>query len=90
MMHSLAQLQKQQVGLRLPKYLVEQIDEFTQKYELNRTDIIIESIKSYLANQEAQEFYDNFDKGCKELREILDDPKKADELQTLDEFLDEV
>ena len=89
-MHSLAQLQKQQVGLRLPKYLVEQIDEFTEKYELNRTDIIIESIKSYLANQEAQEFYDNFDKGCKQLREILDDPKKADELQTLDEFLDEV
>ena len=89
-MHSLAQLQKQQVGLRLPRYLVEQIDEFTQKYELNRTDIIIESIKSYLAKQEAQEFYDNFDKGCKQLREILDDPKKADELQTLDEFPDEL
>ena len=89
-MHSLAQLQKQQVGLRLPRYLVEQIDEFTQKYELNRTDIIIESIKSYLAKQEAQEFYDNFDKGCKQLREILDDSKKSDELQTLDEFLDEL
>ena len=87
-MHSLAQLQKQQVGLRLPKYLVEQIDEFTQKYELNRTDIIIESIKSYLEKQETQEFYDNFDAGCKELKVILDDPKKAEELQTLDEFLD--
>jgi len=89
-MHSLAQLQKQQVGLRLPVYLVEQIDEFTQKYALNRTDIIIESIKSYMAEQEAQEFYNEFDKGCKQLKEILDDPRKADNLQTLDEFLDEL
>ena len=87
-MNSLAQLQKQQVGLRLPKYLVEQIDEFTQKYQLNRTDIIIESIKSYLEKQETQEFYNNFDAGCKELKVILDDPKKAEKLQTLDEFLD--
>jgi len=87
-MNSLAQLQKQQVGLRLPKYLVEQIDEFTQKYQLNRTDIIIESIKSYLEKQETQEFYNNFDAGCKELKVILDDPKKAERLQTLDEFLD--
>jgi len=89
-MHSLAQLQKQQVGLRLPVYLVEQIDEFTEQYNLNRTDIIIESIKSYMAEQEAQEFYKNFDRGCKELKGILDDPKKADEMQTLDEFLDEL
>lgn len=51
-MHSLAKLQKQQVGLRLPIYLVEQIDEFTKEYNLNRTDIIIESIKSYIKNQE--------------------------------------
>ena len=89
-MHSLSQLQKQQVGLRLPTYLVEQIDEFTQKYKLNRTDIIIESIKSYMEQQEAQEFYDSFDKGCKELKEVLDDPKKAKELQTLDELLNEL
>ncbi len=89
-MHSLAQLQKQQVGLRLPVYLVEQIDEFTKEYNLNRTDIIIESIKSYLEKQEAQKFYDEFDRGCKQLKEVLDDPKKADELQTLDEFLDEL
>ena len=89
-MHTLAQLQKQQVGLRLPVYLVEQIDEFTKEYNLNRTDIIIESIKSYMAEQEAQEFYKSFDASCKELREVLDDPKKADALQTLDELLDEL
>ena len=89
-MNSLAQLQKQQVGLRLPVYLIEQIDEFTKEYNLNRTDIIIESIKSYIEKQETEEFYKSFDEGCKQLKEILDDPKKADELQTLDEFLDEL
>ena len=89
-MHSLAQLQKQQVGLRLPVYLIEQIDEFTEEYNLNRTDIIIESIKSYIEKQEAQKLYDEFDMACKELKEVLDDPKKADALQTLDELLDEL
>ena len=89
-MHSLAQLQKQQVGLRLPVYLVEQIDEFTKEYNLNRTDIIIESIKSYIEKQEAQNLYDEFDTACKELKEVLEDPKKVDELQTLDELLDEL
>jgi metal-responsive CopG/Arc/MetJ family transcriptional regulator len=89
-MHSLAQLQKQQVGLRLPVYLVEQIDEFTKEYNLNRTDIIIESIKSYLEKQESQKLYDEFDTACKELKEVLDDPQKADKLQTLDDLLDEL
>jgi len=89
-MHSLAQLQKQQVGLRLPVYLVEQIDEFTKEYNLNRTDIIIESIKSYIEKQEIQSQYDEFDTACKELKEVLDNPSKIDKLQTLDELLDEL
>lgn len=89
-MHSLSQLQKQQVGLRLPKYLVERIDELTEQYELNRTDIIIESIKSYIERQETQEFYDSFDKSCQELKEVLNEPKKADKLQSLDKLLNEL
>jgi len=89
-MNTLSKLQKQQIGLRLPVYLVEQIDEFSKKYNLNRSDIIVESIRSYLEQQEAEEFYNNFDKGCKELKEVLDNPKKANNLQTLDEFLDEL
>lgn len=89
-MHSWAQLQKQQVGLRLPKYLIEQIDEFTQKYKLNRTDIIIESIKSYIQEQEDKELYDSFDMSCKELKEVLENPKKTKKLQSLDEALDEL
>jgi len=89
-MHTLSKLQKQQIGLRLPVYLVEQIDEFSKRYNLNRSDIIIESIRSYLEQQEAEEFYNSFDNGCKELKDVLDNPKKAKNLQTLDEFLDEL
>ena len=89
-MHSLAQLQKQQVGLRLPKYLLEEIDALTAQYELNRTDIIIESIKSYIERQKIQEVYDSFDSASKELKHILDNPKEMKNLQTLDELLDEL
>ena len=89
-MHSLAQLQKQQVGLRLPKYLLEEIDALTAQYELNRTDIIIESIKSYIERQKVQEVYDSFDSASKELKNILDNPKEMKNLQTLDELLDEL
>ncbi|MBL0686357.1 MAG: hypothetical protein JJV95_00285 [Sulfurospirillum sp.] len=89
-MHSLAKLQKQQVGLRLPIYLIEQIDEFTKEYNLNRTDIIIESIKSYIDKQELQKQYNEFNDACNELKDILDNPEKIDNLQTLDELLDEL
>ena len=67
-MHSLSQLQKQQVELRLPKYLLEEIDALSAQYELNRKDIIIESIKSYIERQKIQEVYDSFDSASKELK----------------------
>jgi len=89
-MHSLEQLKKQQVGLRLPVYLLEKLDALTEKYDLNRTDIITESIKSYIEAQEAKEFYQSFDRSSKELKEVLDDPSKADRLQTLDALIDEL
>ena len=87
-MRTLEQRRSQQIELQLPVYLIEQIDEFAEEYNLNRTDIVTNSVKSYIAEQEAQEFYKSFDKSCKELKEVLDDPKKARKLETLDEFLD--
>ena len=36
-MHSISQLEKQQVRLRLPKYLVEEIDAFTNQFSIKRT-----------------------------------------------------
>lgn len=34
-MHTLNQLEKQQVELRLPKYLIDEIDNFTKQYNIN-------------------------------------------------------
>lgn len=89
-MHTLTQLEKQQVGLRLPKYLVDEIDEFTRIYSLNRTDIIVEAVKSYVAEQKAKIYYDEFDTSVKELKDIINSPKKQKGLQSLDELIDEL
>jgi metal-responsive CopG/Arc/MetJ family transcriptional regulator len=88
-MHSIEQLEKQQVGLRLPRYLVEEIDEFTKKYSVNRTDIIIEAIKSYINEQKAKLFYDDFENAARELR-TLRDSETHRKMQTLDELIDEL
>ena len=89
-MHTLEQLEKQQVGLRLPKYLVEEIDAFTKQFSLNRTDIITEAIKTYVKEQKSKMFYDNFDDSCEELKSIVNDTKKRDSYQTLDVLIDEL
>ncbi len=87
-MITLENLQKQQVGLRLPKYLIDEIDEFTKEYALNRSEIITESIKAFITEQKTKKLYDSFDVSCKELKNILqtDDSK----LQNLDGLIDEL
>ncbi len=89
-MHNLSQLQKQQVGLRLPKYLLDDIDEFTKAYSLNRTDIIVEAVKSYIQEQKAKIFYDSFENSAKELKSVLSSKEKQNNLQSLDELIDEL
>ena len=89
-MHTLDQLEKQQVGLRLPKYLVDEIDDFTKQFALNRTDIITEAIQNYVKEQKAKLFYDNFENSCKELKHVIKDTKKRDASQTLDDLIDEL
>jgi metal-responsive CopG/Arc/MetJ family transcriptional regulator len=88
-MHSVEQLEKQQVGLRLPKYLVDDIDAFTEKYSVNRTDIIMEAIKSYISEQKSKLFYDDFANAAKELQEIRSS-KKNKEIQSLNGLIDEL
>jgi len=88
-MHSISQLEKQQVGLRLPKYLVEEIDAFTTQFSINRTDVIIEAISSYISEQKANIFYNDFDAGCKELKNSLI-TNNADSMKSLDELIDEL
>ena len=89
-MHTIDQLEKQQVGLRLPKYLVDEIDMFTEQYSVNRTDIIMEAIKSYVSEQKAKIFYDSFNDSCKELKSIISDKIEVDDLQTLDGLISEL
>ena len=50
-MYNLEQLEKQQIGLRLPQYLIDDIDEFTKQFSVNRTDIVIEALRSYIQEQ---------------------------------------
>jgi CopG family transcriptional regulator / antitoxin EndoAI len=86
-MQSLPQVKKQQVGLRLPKYMIDEIDELTKQFSLNRTDIVIEALKSYLADQKAKMVYESFDMSCRELTSIFqgDLPET-----TLKDFIDEI
>jgi len=88
-MIALENLQKQQVGLRLPKYLVDEIDAMTKEYALNRSEIITESIKAFIAEQKAKKIYDSFDLSCKELQQILQ-TKDDSKLQSLDGLIDEL
>jgi len=86
---SLSQLEKQQVGLCLPKYLVEEIDTFTTQFSINRTDVIIEAIASYISEQKANIFYNDFGAGCKELQSSLE-KNDTNSLKSLDELIDEL
>lgn len=89
-MHSLIELEKKQVGLRLHSYLVEEIDELTKIFAVNRTDIIVEAIRSYISQQKADMIYNGIEDACIELKEIRDGKKNISTLGTLDDLIDEL
>ena len=68
-MHTLQQLEKQQIGLRLPQYMIDDIDAFTKKFSINRTDIVMEALRSYLYEQKEHLHYEE------ELLSRVDDVK---------------
>lgn len=88
-MHSISQLEKQQVGLRLPKYLVEEIDAFTNQFSINRTDVIIEAVASYISEQKANMFYSDFDIASKQLKKSIDN-NDTHSIKSLDELINEL
>jgi len=88
-MHSISQLEQQQIGLRLPKYLIEEIDAFTNQFSINRTDIIIEAISSYINEQKVNMFYNDFDTASKELKHSLD-TNSTNSMKSLDELINEL
>lgn len=71
-MYTLAQLEKQQIGLRIPQYLIEEIDEFTKQFAINRTDIVIEALRSYLNEQKSRIFYEKFDNSVQEAKLMIE------------------
>ncbi len=82
-MNSLSSLEKQQVGLRVPKYLLDEIDEFTTNYSVNRSEVIIEAIKSYVEIQKENIFYDEFKNSVQELKDTIESKNKKDTLEDL-------
>jgi len=70
-MYSVTQLEKQQIGLRLPKYLIDEVDSFTQEFSVNRTDIVIEALRSYLSEQKAKLFYESLATSSKEAKQMI-------------------
>ncbi len=82
-MRSLENLQKQQVGLRLPTYLINELDTLGKSYELNRSEMITEAIRSFIEEQKALQFYKEFETACVEL-------KDAKEAKTLGQLIDEL
>jgi metal-responsive CopG/Arc/MetJ family transcriptional regulator len=75
-MHTLQQLEKQQIGLRLPQYMIEEIDKFTQQFSLNRTDIVMEALRAYISEQKEHLLYE------KELLNRVNEVKNS-EVKTL-------
>ncbi len=71
-MYSISQLEKKQIGLKIPKYLINEIDEFTKKFSVNRTDIIIEALRAYIEKQKADILYQRFDNSAKEVKKMID------------------
>lgn len=86
-MHSLADLEKHQVGLKLPQYLIDDIDTMTKQFSINRTDIIIEAVKSYISEQKSKILYDRFETSCKEVKAMKDGTLAE---STLGDLIDEL
>jgi metal-responsive CopG/Arc/MetJ family transcriptional regulator len=72
----------------LPKYLVDELDAFTHEYALNRSDLITESIKAFIAAQKERRFYENFEISCKELQNAKENGGKG--VTSLRELLHEL
>ena len=76
-------LQKKQVGLRLPGYLLQELDELSAQYDLNRSEIIIEAIRAYLEEQKSRQFYSEFEQAAKELKAAVHGEECGQTLQDL-------
>lgn len=71
-MHTIAELEKQQVGLRMPTYLLNELDELTSEYNVNRSDILIEATKSYIESIKEEKVYQRLGEAMGEVKLMID------------------
>jgi len=88
-MHTISQLEKKQIGLKIPKYLIDEIDEFTKEFSVNRTDIIIEALRLYIQTQKAHMLYKRFDNSVKEVKQMIDGKMPETSLKDLIDELED-
>lgn len=88
-MHSLSQLEKQQIGLRLPRYLIEQMDDLAADHAVNRTDLVTEAVRAYIEEQQAQRFYDEFAEASDKMASIARS-QSDEQTGSLDELIDDL
>ncbi|CAC9546851.1 hypothetical protein [uncultured Gammaproteobacteria bacterium] len=71
-MHSLKQLETKQIGFRMPTYLVEEIDELTKGFDINRSTFIVEAIRRALKEQKEARFYMGLGEAMEEAKMMID------------------
>jgi metal-responsive CopG/Arc/MetJ family transcriptional regulator len=71
-MHSLEQLETKQIGFRMPTYLVEEIDELTKGFDINRSTFIVEAIRKELKEQKEARFYAGLGEAMVEAKMMMD------------------
>lgn len=85
----LEQLETRQVGLRLAKHLVDDVDELIKDYNINRSMFITTAIEKFVKEQKERRFYDRFETSITELKSALDGKSKVrDAWELLDELED--
>ncbi len=82
-MRSVKELEKQQVGLRMPTYLLNELDEMTKKYKVNRSEILIEATQSYLKSVKEQEVHERLGEAMKEVKLAMDGKIKLRDARSL-------
>jgi predicted DNA-binding protein len=86
-MLNLEKLETRQVGLRLAKHLVDDIDNLTAKYNISRSTFISKAIEQVVEEQKQQqkeqEFYKKFENSVIELKSVLDGESKSRDFSEL-------
>jgi metal-responsive CopG/Arc/MetJ family transcriptional regulator len=86
-MNAIAKLQTKQVGLKLPIYILEDLDKITKKYKVNRSSIILEALRAYITDNKQEKFYEEFREAMVEVKLMREG--KLPKINAMD-FIDEL